>query len=94
MNEIPQIIWLQWHGNSEPTDDEPSEPVYEVTWCPDKIFQHDVAYVNQEIYQRLWKLAERVWTAALPVKGYPNAQMVSKRLLEELRVELFDAPEG
>jgi len=45
-NKIPERIWVQWYGEGEPSegvyDDEP------VTWCVDKINEHDVCYVTEE----------------------------------------------
>jgi len=47
---IPERIWVQWYG-----DGEPSEGVYDdepVTWCEDKINEHDVEYVKTELFHK------------------------------------------
>jgi len=42
--EVAERIWVQWFGEGEP-----SEGIYEaVTWCVDKINEHDVCYVTEE----------------------------------------------
>lgn len=45
-NKVAERIWVQWFGEGEPSegiyDDEP------VTWCADKINDHDVCYVTEE----------------------------------------------
>ena len=40
--EAPSRIWLQWNGDQEPQEGEPSE----VTWCGSQIFPHDVEYLR------------------------------------------------
>lgn len=42
----PEIIWLQWHGDSDPSVEDPTDQIFEseVTWCRDKIFDHDIEY--------------------------------------------------
>lgn len=47
-NEIPEKIWVQWYGEGHP--DEGVLPVTDeaVTWCVDKINEHDICYVTEE----------------------------------------------
>ena len=48
-NEIPEQIWVQWYGEETPEDgvlDANTEDG--VTWCVDKINEHDVCYVTEE----------------------------------------------
>jgi len=47
-NKIPEKVWIQWYGDGDPTD--PLDPMTDedVTWCVDKINEHDVAYVTEE----------------------------------------------
>jgi hypothetical protein len=47
MNQPPDKLYLQWHGDSDPDD---SAPVCEteVTWCRDRCFGSDVEYVRIE----------------------------------------------
>jgi hypothetical protein len=40
----PDNLYLQWHGDSEPTDSPIS--VQDVTWSRDKIWPHDVEYAR------------------------------------------------
>ena len=40
----PTIIYLQWYGDGDPSDGEPLDPVNEVTWCADQIFERDFEY--------------------------------------------------
>jgi len=45
--EIPDRIWVQWYGEDEFADDPLDATVDEaVTWCVDKINEHDVEYVR------------------------------------------------
>ena len=46
----PEKIYLQWHGDADPADyPDGSEPRGDdVTWCRDKIFDHDIAYVRAD----------------------------------------------
>lgn len=41
----PDVIWLQWHGDGEPYDRGDVDPT-DVTWCQDKIYEHDVKYIR------------------------------------------------
>lgn len=45
---IPEKVWIQWYGDGDPTD--PLDPMTDedVTWCVDKINEHDVCYVTEE----------------------------------------------
>jgi len=48
---VPLNLWLQWHGDGNPEDDgEVCES--EVTWCREKIFDHDVEYVHADEIRR------------------------------------------
>jgi hypothetical protein len=39
----PDEIWLQWHGEGDPSDGDPM-PTDEVTWSDKKIWRGDVKY--------------------------------------------------
>lgn len=43
----PKVIYLQYHGDGEPDDESPVRDA-DVTWCRDKIFEHDLEYVRLE----------------------------------------------
>lgn len=43
--EPPEVIYLQYHGDGNP-DDEGTVRDCDVTWCRDKIFEHDLEYVR------------------------------------------------
>lgn len=45
MKQPPDKIYLQWHGDGEPNDVGEVDG-NEVTWCKDKIFEHDIEYVQ------------------------------------------------
>lgn len=48
---VPPYLWLQWHGGGTPEDcGEVCES--EVTWCREKIFNHDVEYVRADEIRR------------------------------------------
>ena len=48
---VPLYLWLQWHGDGTPEEDgEVCES--EVTWCREKIFEHDVEYVHADEIRR------------------------------------------
>ena len=63
----PEKIYLQWHGDGEPDDlGEVSE--HDVTWCRNKIFNHDIEYVSASEIARLREAikthAEKSYTAS------------------------------
>ena len=43
-NKPPKVIYLQWYGSGSP-DDLGEVCEEEVTWCREKIFEHDFKYV-------------------------------------------------
>lgn len=47
MNQPPQSIFLQWHGDGDPKD---GSPVIEseVTWCRERVFAGDIEYIRAE----------------------------------------------
>lgn len=47
----PKKIFLQYFGDADPRDlDEPIDVrSHEITWCIDKIFKHDIAYVRADL---------------------------------------------
>ena len=50
----PNVVWLQYHGESDPVEWGTEEPA-EVTWCADQIFKHDVEYVRADLVRELLK---------------------------------------
>jgi hypothetical protein len=45
MSEIPNTIYLQWHGDGTP--DDPGPVGYDgVTWSTEPVFEHDVRYTR------------------------------------------------
>src|SRR3990167_10604146 len=42
----PDRIWLQFYGNSKPTDFTDPPCLYSVTWWNEKIFKQDIEYVR------------------------------------------------
>ena len=47
-NGAPDYIWLQLHGDADPTDyNQPADcKSGDVTWCWEPIYAHDVKYVR------------------------------------------------
>ncbi len=41
----PTTIYLQWYGEGGPNDGEVFPSKGDVTWCHDKIFDHDIEFV-------------------------------------------------
>jgi hypothetical protein len=47
-NNIPERIWLQWHGDS--SDEDELCPNYEsVTWAEDKVFDRDIQFIRADV---------------------------------------------
>jgi hypothetical protein len=42
----PKKIYIQWYGDQKPSEYEGKPFLREVTWAPERIFQHDVVYVR------------------------------------------------
>lgn len=65
----PDRLWLQWHGDADPeleTGGEVSEG--DVTWCRDKIFEHDIEYTRTSLSSTAARDDERgVWVERLKV---------------------------
>jgi hypothetical protein len=54
-NELPEPpikVWLQWHGDGDPSDGDPV-PTVGVTWSAEKVWRGDVEYVRADEYNRL-----------------------------------------
>lgn len=87
MREPPNRIWLQFHGDGSP--DDPGEPdPADVTWCQDKINEHDVEYVRSSWIDR----AEKIETAAknlIAQKGRHNTEQAYKRLVDAVNAPIF-----
>ena len=51
----PDRIYLQWHGDADPADypNGPDPSLDDVTWCADKIYEHDIEYVPANEVTRL-----------------------------------------
>jgi hypothetical protein len=45
-SQPPDRIWLQWYGNADPEFETGEINVDDVSWCLDKIFEHDIEYVR------------------------------------------------
>mgnify|MGYP001566511809 CR=1 FL=1 len=52
MNSPPDVIWLQFHGDAAPDDDDGPVCSDDVTWCDDKIFDHDIPYAHVPFIRR------------------------------------------
>jgi len=48
---VPLSLWLQWNGDGAPDDDD-EVAEFEVTWCREKVFEHDVEYVHADELRR------------------------------------------
>lgn len=62
----PSSIYLQWRGDSDDVGEPvPAESLECVTWCADKVFDHDVRYVR-------WDLVERLLRDVMQIHADPN----------------------
>lgn len=50
----PNPLWLQWYGDGNPEIDGEPENDNDVTWCRDKIFDHDIEYVPATRLNEVW----------------------------------------
>ena len=50
VTDIPDRIYIQWYGEGHPDEFNADFelPCDEITWCKDKIFDHDIEYVRVE----------------------------------------------
>jgi len=46
--KLPERIWLQWYGEGTPEEGGPPCIDEEITWCVDKIWDHDIEYIRPE----------------------------------------------
>ena len=56
MSEIPERIWLQYHGDASPEElegDDRTPDLSDVSWCVEQMFDLDIEYVRVEEIQRL-----------------------------------------
>ena len=61
MSNVPERIWLQWHGDGDP--DDPGEVcVDEVTWEQERIFDGDIEYVRRDKADALADALEMITT--------------------------------
>lgn len=67
-NESPEEIYLQVHGDGDPTDDAPID-WSEVTWSAHRVFQHDVKYVVASVHEALRKECERLYDRCKMLEG-------------------------
>lgn len=73
----PNRIYLQWYGDEEPHEDE----VFEVSWCEDKIYKHDIEYIRVE-KPEITRLHKAIAT-------YNNAKQELHEALKEYPHERF-----
>ena len=71
----PERIYLQYYGNEEPSEG----PAMEVSWCAEKIYEHDVAYV------RLESIAELLEARAAQFSRPSVAAYELERMAREIR---------
>ena len=58
--DAPGRIFLQWNGDAEPSPTQPPS-LADVTWCKEKVFEHDEEYVRLADYRELADAA--LWLA-------------------------------
>lgn len=51
--EIPKIIYLQYFGDQEPSDDAVRDS--DVTWARTRIFDHDIPYIS---VKTMWRILD------------------------------------
>lgn len=81
MESPPDILWLQYYGDAEPED----TPVdsNDVSWCVDKIFDHDIKYIRAEALRRTVdnaRLVASMWT--------DSVDKLKRRALDSFALEL------
>jgi len=87
----PDVIYLQWHGDGDPSDTpENFKPVGdEVTWCADKIFEHDVKYLlstpAREHAEELREFIEQVSMGVGSFEHIDDAAMAAHVLLAKIK---------
>lgn len=80
MKHIPNKIYLQV-GNECP-DDANFNDLSEVSWCKDKVFESDIAYINEyKVYKALKDITKYIEDSIY--------REVSPRVIEEIFTELF-----
>lgn len=47
LKKPPEVIWLQYHGDSEPEDGPVA--MADVTWASEKIFDSDIQYIRSDV---------------------------------------------
>ena len=72
----PSAIYLQWHGDSEPSDDPVC--ITEVTWHWEPIFPHDVKYIRAD-------KMEIVMDMLLRCEGWLTTVPEARRMVDECR---------
>ena len=92
MDNAPNRIWLQWYGDGDP--DEPGEPEHEgITWCQDKINDHDIEYVRWSWRERADAIEEAAKNL-IAQKGRHNTEQAYKRLVEAVNGSIGGLPGG
>ena len=49
----PSSIYLQWHGDAEPSEFYDGPEPTDVTWAREKIWDHDVKYIRADMVEKL-----------------------------------------
>jgi hypothetical protein len=61
-NELPYPpprIWLQWHGDGDPSDGDPV-PTAEVTWSANKVWRGDCEYIRADSLAALLEIGQKL----------------------------------
>jgi hypothetical protein len=90
----PLSLWLQWHGDGSP-DDDGHVAESDVTWCREKVFEHDVEYVRAD---RVNILLQALHGLTMPCTraDYTVAKLdavvceIAEAALDEFRLEQID----
>lgn len=87
----PEKIYLQWHGDADPADYPDDEPRGDdVTWCRDKIFDHDIAYVRAGNLATLEAERENLMLRISELQAAHDTANRSLATLEQITAELLD----
>jgi len=61
--QAPDMIWLQWHGDSDESEIGPVNED-EVTHCRDKVFDRDIGYVRADLHDDLRATLKEIYNTA------------------------------
>jgi septal ring factor EnvC (AmiA/AmiB activator) len=88
----PSRIFLQWHGDAEPSESYDPPLECEVTWCRERVFEHDIKFESTDRLEQLEreldfseKTGRQIWQANERLKAeLEQERALADRLAEAL----------